>query len=83
MDVSNTSRDEGRQQQQQVSHRDARSVFYTNSNSTNTNKGKWRPSLSILIVLSLMEGGSFRFDPCGHNQSNYGIPHWSSVWSDY
>lgn len=43
---------------------------------------KWRPPLSILIILPLMEEGAFRFSPCGNNQSNYGILHCTGVWSD-
>ena len=79
--VSRISREEGRRDQKQLSDRVQQTCFPSKWPLKHRWR-KWRPPLSILIILSLMEEGAFRFSPRGNNQSNYGIPHCIGVWSD-
>ena len=79
--ISRISREEGRRDQKQLSDRVQQTCF-PSKRPLEHRRRKWRPPLSILIILSLMEEGAFRFSPCRNNQSNYGIPHCIGVWSD-
>lgn len=78
--ISRISREEGRRDQKQLSDRVQQTCF-PSKRPLEHRRRKWRPPLSILIILSLMEEGAFRFSPCRNNQSNYGIPHCIGVWS--